>query len=670
MMNLRWLLSAVLFVAACTQSPYPGTGKIVQFEPKTPDRVFPPYSLDIPESVEVFEGQTLDFGIVAMVPKPNQPVVTAIGLPVGATFDSQTLRVNWSPDFQAANDPKDESVILRTFEIKFHLESSDGTDTYIERTTLVVVRDFTRPMKLNVQASPILLEEGKAHEQTISVESEDYPDGRFDIQIKGLPASATVSRDLTDPKRQFKITYTPSFRDVVIDEGTYGSKPTIDRKLEVSVFGPRGSAVATSMLWRIADVREKPILLLPAQITQGTNVSFSVSSEDPNGEEPPKLSLAPRPSFGLAELKTEATNPGNPARGVNPSVVSTFRWIQIPPEKIGQSQEVNFRACVKTTRFEKALCSEHKVKVNFEAETHLPPIIDRASLPLGKVWYVKEGKTYSAPVPIKDGEFSNTAPTVKILPDMPEVIWSRGKLEVKPVKAGLKQFSLSATSAFGVTQVESFLMEVLPWNWSSVVVFGEGPNAPEIKATIPLFESVQVANPLLQLSDPRLLVERKVAYLTTGALLEASALPKLETLSTQVTNLIVSTPLLSKLEGALKDEIAALGVSYGTRITDLPNYALEAAAGEVNAFPSDPLKLSGKLGVESASPLPLKAGSDACRPLLVLKKAGEADLPVLLGCKRSSGGKLLVGGIELGDIQASSGDSGLLKRWLSEWVAL
>jgi hypothetical protein len=252
-----------------------------------------------------------------------------------------------------------------------------------------------------------------------------------------------------------------------------------------------------------------------------------------------------------------------------------------------------------------------------------------------------------------------------------EVSWEKGQLTLSPKKVGLKQFSLRATSVFGVTQDESFLFEVLPWNWGSVLLLGDGPSEAEVRASGGFFDSVQVANPALQLNDPRLLVERKTAFVTTTAFDEPSVVASMEKLVAGVANIVVSTPSIDKLEGALKEEVAALGITYGSAVKDPATYALEVTpSGGLNA-PTNPIRLTGKLNKAAESPLSLVITGTACKVHLVLKKAGEADIPVMAECKRSvnTKGVFVVSGIAFADIQVSPADKTIVKNWLSELVA-
>ncbi len=676
MKRLSTLLTTLLVTAACTQNPFPTSGRVVQRQPEKPAPVVPPLVLDSPETVEVMEGQLAEFPINVSVPKPGKPLLSIQGLPAGAVYNPETGKVTWTPTFQDANDTRDLSVIVRTYPLKMQLSSSEDPVTVTQGSTLLVVRDVTRPIKVTLPAptTPTELKEGKLHEQIIDVQSEDYPNGPFEIQIKNLPVGALVQRDLTNPAR-FKVIYTPSFREVNVNETFSSFSVFVDKALEVSVFGPRGVTTTANTTWRIFDVREKAILLSPVKITQGTSVSFTISAEDPNGEEAPSLSLAPRPSFGLSELKVETTNPGNPARGVNPSTVASFRWVQIPPEKIGTTADVVIRACVKRSRWVKDFCTDQTVKVTFTLESHKAPIVDRGEFPLEATKYVRERESISFPILVKDGEFNNTAPSVKILPDTlkDEISYSGGRLIITGKKAGRKQFQLVATSVFGVVQVESFLVEVLPASWPSVLLFGDSPSVTEVKSTSEFFEEVpQVANPVTQQRDPLLLVLRKAAFIGTTAFLEPTVIDSMEKLAAQIDQVVVSTPLLDKLESSLKAELAETGVTVKPRVADLTGYELEIDAASGFQSPLNPIKLAGKATSESASPTPITLGA-SCKPLLNLKKAGEDPLVIAAKCTRKSSTPakpryLIVAGFEFADIQTTPADNRLVKKWMKDLV--
>jgi hypothetical protein len=674
MKRLTALLTTVLLVAACKQNPFPETGRIVQREPEKPAPVVPPLVLDVPESTEVLEGQLLEIVVGASVPAPGKPLVSVQGLPPGAVFSAETMKITWTPGFEAANDARDPNVILRTYPLHMMLSSSEDPVTITQRSTLLVVRDVQQPMTVSVPADPIMISEGVLHEQTIEVKSIDFPAGPFQLQIKNMPVGVSIFRDLTAQNR-FKVSFTPSFREVNFKDTSASWRDFIDKPLEVTAFGPRGTSVTANMTWRIKDVREQALLLAPTKINQGTSVSFTVSAEDPNGEEAPALSLAPRPGFGLAELRTETTSPGNSARGINPSTVATFRWTQIPPDRIGTTADVTIRACVKRSMWAKDLCKDQIVKVTFEQETHRPPVVDRSGFPMGTIKYIREGESERMNLSVRDGEFATTAPSVKIVPASDEITWAAGRLEVIGKRPGLKQFTLTATSVYGVTHTESFLLEVLPASWGSVLMFGESPTNAEVKASQALFDSVQVANPGLQLNDPRLLVLRKSVVLGTSSFLDPGTIGPMEKQASQLSDVLVNTPLVGKLESSLKDEISRLNVSVGARLADITGWELTVDSASGLAAPTNPIKLSGKLTSESATPAPVSAkkvlfGRSDCKNLLVLTKSGQDDIPVAVTCRRGTGkGNLVVAGFEFADILTSPADNRIVKKWLSTLVA-
>ncbi len=668
MNRLTALFATALVLAACKQNPFPESGRIVQKEPDPPAPVVPPLVLDVPDSSEVVEGQKLEIQLVASVPEPGKPLLTVQGLPEGAVFSPETMKITWSPGFEAANDDRDESVLLRTYPIHFVLSSSEDPVTITQRSSLIVVRDLPRPITMGLPTTPIQMNEGDLHEQVIQVKSEDFPKGPFQIQIKNVPMGATILRDLTDPTK-FTVKYSPSFREVNFREATTTSGDTLVREMEVTAFAPRGASVTEPLVWRIKDSRSTALVFGPKKITQGMSVSFSVSAEDPNGEEAPSITLKPRPGFGLADLKTEAVNTGNPSRGVNPSQVATFRWTQIPPEQIGQTSDVTFNVCVKRTMWLKDLCKEHKVAVTFEKEEHKPPVIDRKEYPAGSIVHLREKESKTIAMPVRDGERASTAPSVVVNPVSDEVTWKAGALSIDAKKAGLKQFSVTATSVFGVTQVEAFLLEVLPWSWSGTLLFGDGPNHAEVKATRDFFENPQIANPSLQLGDPRLLVLRDLVYIGTSAFDDTGAISPMEKQAVTVANVFLSSPAIAKLEGSLKDELAKLDIVIGTRLADLTGYSLELGADAGLVAPTDPFKLAGKLTPESATPAPVSSTNADCRTLFVLKKALDPVLPVAVSCKRAGGGRLVVAGFEFGDVQTSPADKPLIKNWLTSLVS-
>jgi hypothetical protein len=234
-------------------------------------------------------------------------------------------------------------------------------------------------------------------------------------------------------------------------------------------------------------------------------------------------------------------------------------------------------------------------------------------------------------------------------------------------KAGIKQFSLVATSVYGVQRMETFLVDVVPGNWGNVLVFGDGPRVPEVQAASKFFEYVQIVNPVLQLGDPRLLVLRDASYLTTSAFSEPTFLSEMEKAAASLPSVIVSTPEIGKLEGALKEELAALSVKVGTPVADLTGYTLELVDTTYFNTPTEAISFAaGKKPVE----VQFTGMGSSCKNTLVLKKAGAQDIPVAVVCQRKSGGKFVAAGFEFGDIQTALTDQGIVKRWLTDLVVV
>lgn len=668
------LLAVAVITTGCKQNPWEGRDRVVQAKPPELPPRLPPLTLNAPQSVELLEGNTLELPLSPSVPAPGKPMITVKGLPDGAIFEPETSTIHWVADFESANDPRNPAITTRTYPLEFIIASSENPVTVNTFHTLLVVRDVPRTTSLNLPTSAIELTEGQELTQAIAIESEDFPQGPFELHVQNLPVGAAIHRDLANPGR-FLVKYTPPFSMVNVSEAFSSYRTYLDRDLEVEIFGPRGVTAKGKVTWRIYDSRQKPLIRVPSTITQGTTVGFTITTEDPNGEKPPLLSLEPRPAFGVAELRTEAVNNGDRARGINPSVVSFFRWTMIPPEKIGTEYELTFKACVHQNRYSITFCDRKSVKVKFESEQHRAPVVDRSAAPTGNITYLRERETAQMRIGVKDGEFLSVAPKVEITPASAadEVSWSGGLLKIEGKKPGLKQFQLTATSVYGVQKVESFLYEVLPSGWGSVLSFAESPTDPEAKAIIGLFDSVQLANPVLQLLDPRLMVLRKTVTIGTTAFNEAAIVGEMEKQAVLARDVLITTPLLGRLTGALKAELTALGIKAGARVADLVDYEFSQHSNSGLISPALPLKLQGKLTPESAQPTVVEsAGPGDCQALWVLKKTGEADLPLGYTCKRTSGGRIVIAGFELGDLQPMPtvpGDRVLVKKWLTELVA-
>ncbi len=752
-------LVMLVAVAGCKQNPFPKEGEILNEKPVEKPPILPPLVLDIPDTIDFREGEANELVFKAKVPSPATPIVTITDLPDGATFDSTKMKIVWTPDFSAGNEPNDPTARFRTYTVSFTLRASTDVVTSVTRRALITVRDVPRDVIVNVPAGDRDLQEGKEFIEKISIESVDYPKGPFTLNLTNLPQAAKVEAVAGDPTK-WTIRYTPDLRSVTVEDQWSGSGHYKYMDVKYTVVVPSGNAFTKTSRWKLNDARQFAAISAPKNVVQGTDINFTLVAEDTNGESlsvggstHPTISLsngggtaeeeaansepvtassltadgsidpltgvnlpdfelyavsggyptdedlatrphlysqfggaitpaefAPQPPatpFGKLTLTTEKNDltQGN----VNPVTIGTIRWNQIPADKVGTTQKLRFRVCVNRYRWAKDHCTYPEVTVKFDVEQKPAPLIDRTAWPLAQLRYVRQNETFNIALRVTDGEAGGPTPTVTVFPAamQQEVKWVNHKLVIEPKVAGIRQFNVVATSAFGVVQAESFIYEVLPWSWSKVLVLGESPSDAEVKKTMELFDDAALANPAIQTLDEKLLALRTTLVVGTKSLSDRTLIAEVEKAAAKIPNVILMTPVLELLEGSLKTELASLKLLLDKRFLDLSGMPGALKDFEVRldpqsglTIPSNTIRLGEKLTAESKSPMTLKIDTGSnCKARLNLTHAQLAT-PLLAAatCKRSNGGSLLISGFEWGDLETSLPDAKIAKKWLSEVV--
>jgi hypothetical protein len=481
-MKALTLLAIALLVAVtgCKQDPFPTNGVILLEKPKEKAPILPPLVLDIPDSIEFREGEANEVAFKAKVPDPATPIVTVQDLPEGATFDSAAMKLLWTPDFAAGNEPNDPTARFRSYVVVFTLRSSLDSVTSVTRRALVTVRDVPRAIDIGVPAGDRELTEGKEFVETVTIKSEDYPDGPFNLNLTNLPQAAKVEPVTGDPK-SWTIKYTPDLRAVTVEDNWSGSGHYKFLDVKYTVVLPNGTAVSKLSKWKLVDTRQFAAISAPKNVVQGTDINFTLVAEDVNGETlsvsgstHPIISLANGPFGSTATDPVDAaTASGSPdfeiwpstgfpnpddlasryngffpgsfapeteevsqpagtpfgrltittekndiTKGnVNPVTIAAVRWNQIPADKVGTSHTLHFRICVNRYRWSKDHCTNQDVAVKFDVEQKPAPQIDRAEWPLAQLRYVRQNDTFTSTLRVADGEVGGGTPSVQIFPE-------------------------------------------------------------------------------------------------------------------------------------------------------------------------------------------------------------------------------------------------------------
>jgi hypothetical protein len=355
MFNIIVVVSAVLALVACKQDPYGGEPPTAGPPPKKIEKPEPLPGADglhIQDIMQFAEGQKAEFIIRATVKGTGKPKLHFQGLPTGATYDPVTERLSWSPDFAAANDPRDPSVLNRNYYVDVSLFSSD--DPVNERYKQRVILNVTDTPKPASVKSPLEMngDEGQTLTHVINFEDLEYPNGPFEIALSGFPFDA----ELIWPDRRvpsFTLRWTPGYTKVMQSAGS------ADFFGDVVIYDPRGRRLAFPLRWRIQNVPVGPIVSGPDSVIQPSDIDFIVMAEDPSGEEAPEWSTAVSPAYGFFTVTTQPV-PNSPTKSMG-----LVTWKGIPKDKLGLISKVELKACVRYS-----YCTVHKANL---LATNPPP---------------------------------------------------------------------------------------------------------------------------------------------------------------------------------------------------------------------------------------------------------------------------------------------------------
>jgi len=660
-----FLLAALL---GCSQNPYPQDGKLLTTEPEAPPLIPPPFVLDVPLQLELVEGASTEIVVRAAVPKPGTAVVTFKDLPAGAVFDPDTMKLTWTPSFEAGNE-SDPHMASRSYQVTANLRSSADSVTTIQRVMNLVVKDSPRAFTVTVEKTDIEQKEGEQVKIPLRISSEDFPQGVFRVLGLQIPSGAEI-RETSDPSL-FHLVYSADYYGTTTNDYSSGGSWYKPMKANVAVELPSGRMATLAVNWDLWDVRLDPEVNAPTNLSAGLDVNFAVAASDLNGETEPRITFSP-PAFGKLKVGgfADAASKGNV------STVKSVRWTEIPAEQIGKTSRLEYKVCVKSGYSSFNRCVNRFVDVTFNPDQYPVPEIDRKQWPLGLVQYVKEGASLTVPLVVLDKNSSQ--PKVELFPKeiQDEVSWSKNVLTVTPKKAGFRQFNIQVTSAYGMKSQESFLLEILPSSWSEVLILGESQKVSELVKTGSLFDDAQYANPMLQPLDRKLLALRKLLVVTTSALKDPGALPEIELAAASVPNIFIMSPLGDQFGGSLATELKDLKVGFLGRFlaqTGMPELKLFSLIAETDSdlkAPVFPIHLGEVTSDESKSPLILKLdAASTCKTLLTLRKEDIADVfPLTVLCPRVNGGRLMLSGFEWADAVPAASDQKILKEWMTKLV--
>jgi len=656
-------------LTACQQDPFPEAredirARIVPNRPH-PTPVAVPFAIDVPSTLEFREGSESAYVVRGYVPQPGKPLLEVVEAPDGLSLAYDGVKdqtwIRWTPNF----DMSDPDLRYKKYSLKLRLGSSVEPNSFVEERVDLIVRDT--PRAFEIEAPALVATEGESLYETLTLENADFPSGPFSFMVSGLPTGATLSGVSGSPgDLVLRLTADPKTVSSN-DDWDYNREAYYrDFKFSVSAYDPAARRTSKDLTLRVYDKALTPMITAPLTVSHRSNVLFRVMAEDRNLEAAPTITALTTPAFGRLTLKPSSISGAGRVGAVD------VQFDQIPVEHYGETLDVTFKACVRSRR---PVCSTQTVTLRLEDETRNPPLISRTAWPMGKIEYLRVGESRSYDVSVFAG---TTGDRFNVsLSGSDEATWDGRSIVLRPRTPGLKQLLLTARTPDGRSSSETFLVQALPQSWSSILALGASLRDQDMPAFLQLFAGAQLFNPLMQDLDERMMALRTRLLLGTSALSDSVFKATALQLLSGLRDAVVASPLLGDLDGSFAAELARAGVQVSRlrsvvgnapSLNDMP---MVVPPGSPLSTPTRFVKLGGTLTSASSNPAVFTLRADSsCKALLTLRLTtsdGDNFYPVLVSCRRASGGQLLLSGFEWGDLKPTSNDdSQIPSRWMTQ----
>lgn len=685
-MKYAFLLSFLMVFVGCEKDPYPGYGNLRLDRRELNPEKDPPNGVEVPEKIEIVEGETGGFKVKIRVPAPGKPIAwideeELEKLP-GATYSREDFEFKWTPGMFDGNDPNDQTIKTQQYFLTVRYRSTeDEPNTHQTAKVMVVVID--KPLAFDISGDDSkTVYEGQEMVYRFSVSNKDYPKGPFKVYLDKMPPNVIIKEV---DSNNFELRFKPDFLHVKRTDnnqrcGTDKSCMLYDS--EVIVTNPAEHKTKKKVAIRVRDVRQPIKLLTPTDINPGLNVGFGVSVVDPNGEEAPFISVVRgRPGAGRGTFKEELTqDEDNNASTLNVS------WEDIPLDMNGKKHTFRFKTEVTGSSDTK----DFTFKINVKPRQ--APVFWRDSWEQNETKYLNFNETYTYNIEITDGDSGIDITDVVVVQEKMRkyVSYSNGTLRVRFDKPGLHQFSLRAKSAYNVASAETFNLEVYPRDRFKTILFTNGTVTdsgdvePDYKFYTEVLGDVNPINPAIRDLNDRILSGRETLIIGSRILLNPTqkVLDAIDYAMEKIDNVVIATPLLQRMPTTFIDKLVnefRVGITgrYG-QITGAPSLdQMYFVARSDFRRARHKVRIRPKANGEARDPLIFALGVDRkdCEDVMDFTNKDEVQgssiYKIGVICDRSypnSGGRLAVLGIDFSNLLPHEDEPKIPAKWLENML--
>lgn len=344
------LIALIVGLSACgQQDPYKDKGSDWQDpnNPKDREQKKPEekgaLALYMPDDLLFVEGSKGEYDVKFTVPSGGSAAIEFKDLPKGVVYNATTKRLEWTPDYQAANDPNNPAIVSKTYYFTALVYDTRKPVETIEKRSRIIVNDTARPAGVKSGLEMLGLE-GTPMAHIIEFEDQEYPAGPFDASVSGLPLDVVVDwPNKTQPR--FLLRWTPGYDKII-------NRPQDTYTGHVTIYNPRGKRLEFNVVWTVSNRVIAPIIAGPTSVSQPVDVDFVAMAEDLNNEYIPQWT-AIHPGYGILTVNTQTV-----VGAGRPKSAGIVSWKNIPPAKLGIAATVQLRACVQTS-----VCTTYSVQV-------------------------------------------------------------------------------------------------------------------------------------------------------------------------------------------------------------------------------------------------------------------------------------------------------------------